>query len=189
METNLKSIRKSRGMTQRQMAESIGEKVATYGTWERGTSTPNIEQLVRCARVLDCSTDEILSRKSQERPHQETDMEVSLKKIRKSRGLSQQEMAKLLGVKTTRYGSWERGERMLSAAQLVDCSRVLDCSTDEVLGMEIKTPFADQREAELHRIWRGLDRGRQDRLIASARDMKAAKSAESKTPEEDGASA
>ena len=116
METNLKSIRKSRGMTQRQLAESIGEKVATYGTWERGTSTPNIEQLVRCAQVLDCST-------------------------------------------------------------------------DEILGMEIKTTFADQREAELHRIWRGLDRERQDRLIDDARDMEAAKSAGSVSPEKNGRSA
>lgn len=116
-------------------------------------------------------------------------METNLKRIRKYRGLSQQEMAELLGVKTTRYGSWERGERMLNAAQLGAAARVLDCSTDEILGMEIKTTFADQREAELHRIWRGLDRERQDRLIDDARDMEAAKSAGSISPEKNGRSA
>ena len=104
METNLKRIRKSRGLTQRQLAESIGEKVATYGTWERGTSTPNIDQLVKCVQVLDCSA-------------------------------------------------------------------------DEILGIEIRATFSDQREEELHRIWRGLDRSRQDRLIDDARDMEAAKGA------------
>lgn len=112
METNLKTIRKSRGLTQRQLAESIGEKVATYGTWERGTSTPNIEQLVKCAQVLECST-------------------------------------------------------------------------DEILGMEIRTSFSDQREEELHRIWRGLDRSRQDRLIDGARDMEAAKGASPASPARD----
>ena len=102
-------------------------------------------------------------------------MRIRLKELRKQHGLSQQEMADRLGVKTARYGSWERGERMLNAAQLVDCARILDCSCDEILGMEIQTEFSDPREAQLHRIWRGLDRERQDRLLGDAQDMELAK--------------
>lgn len=102
-------------------------------------------------------------------------MQVRLKEIRRQRGLSQQDMAERLGIKTSRYGSWERGERMLNAAQLVACARVLDCSCDEILGMEIQTEFSDPREAELHRVWRGLDLERQDRLLGDAHDMELAK--------------
>lgn len=103
-------------------------------------------------------------------------MENQLRRLRKARGQSQQEVANQLGIKVSRYGSWERGERMLNAAQLVDCARVLDCSTDEILGLEIQTEFSDPREAELHRVWQGLDKERQDRLLATAYDMETAKS-------------
>ena len=103
-------------------------------------------------------------------------MENKLKELRIRRHYSQQQMAEMIGIKTSRYGSWERGERMLNAAQLVQCARVLDCSTDEILGLPINQSFSDPREAELHRVWQGLDRERQDRLLATAHDMETAKS-------------
>lgn len=102
-------------------------------------------------------------------------MDIKLKELRVMRGFSQQDMAEKLGIKTSRYGSWERGERMLNASQLVDCAHVLDCSTDEILGMPTNEYFADPREAELHRVWRGLDVERQDRLLATAQDLELAK--------------
>ena len=102
-------------------------------------------------------------------------MQTNLGPLRKRAGLSQQDMADRIGVKKRTYASWERGEVTFSASQLVDCARVLDCSTDEILGLEIRTEFADPREAELHRVWRGLDIERQDRLLATAQDLELAK--------------
>lgn len=84
-------------------------------------------------------------------------------------------MADAIGEKIATYRTWERGTTNFNVAQLVACARVLDCSCDEILGMEIKTEFSDPREAELHRVWRGLDRERQDRLLGDARDMELAK--------------
>lgn len=98
-------------------------------------------------------------------------MGIQLAAIRKRIGISQQEMADRLGVKKRTYGSWEREEVTFNASQLVDCARVLDCSTDEIMGHEVPTEFSDPREAELHRVWRGLDVERQDRLLATAHDM------------------
>jgi len=95
--------------------------------------------------------------------------------MRKHAGLNQRQMADAIGVKLRTYGSWERGEVNMSITQLVDCARVLDCSTDEILGMPIRSTFSDPREAELHRVWRGLDRERQDRLLATAQDLELAK--------------
>ena len=103
-------------------------------------------------------------------------METQLGSIRKRKGLNQKQMADAVGVKVRTYGSWERGEVNMSVTQLVNCARVLDCSTDEILGMPIRSTFSDPREAELHRVWRGLDRERQDRLLSTAHDMEIAKS-------------
>lgn len=101
-------------------------------------------------------------------------MKLNLSSVRIRAGLSQQDMADALGIKKRTYGSWERGEVTFNAAQLVECARILDCSTDEILGREIPVNFSDPREAELHRVWRGLDVERQDRLLANAHDMEKA---------------
>lgn len=103
-------------------------------------------------------------------------MNNRLKEIRKARGMTQQELADALNEKLPTYRTWERGTTNFNIAQLVECARILDCSTDEILGMPISQSFPDPREAELHRVWRGLDRERQDRLLATAHDMEAAKS-------------
>lgn len=102
-------------------------------------------------------------------------MELRLGTLRKRAGLSQKEMADAVGVKVRTYGSWEREEVTMSVSQLVDCARVLDCSTDEILGMPIRTAFSDPREAEIHRVWQGLDNERKERLVANAHDMEVAK--------------
>jgi DNA-binding XRE family transcriptional regulator len=103
-------------------------------------------------------------------------MALRLGEIRKRAGIDQQSMADAVGVKKRTYGSWERGEVKMNIAQLVKCARILDCSTDEILGLPINQSFSDPHEAELHRVWQGLDRERQDRLLATAHDMETAKS-------------
>lgn len=102
-------------------------------------------------------------------------MKNRLKAIRKAQGLTQQDIADAIGEKIATYRTWERGTTNFNIRQLVDCARVLDCSTDEILGMPIRTTFSDPREAELHRVWRGLDIERQDRLLATAQDLELAK--------------
>ena len=103
-------------------------------------------------------------------------MESRLKELRKARGMTQQDLADALNEKLPTYRTWERGTTNFNIAQLVECARILDCSTDEILGLPVNQEFSDPREAELHRVWRGLDRERQDRLLATAHDMEAAKS-------------
>lgn len=103
-------------------------------------------------------------------------MKNDLKAIRRRAGLTQQEMAEKLGVKVATYGTWERGTTIMNVEQLISCADILDCSTDAILCHEMPEVFIDWREAELHKVWRGLDVERQDRLLANARDLSAAAS-------------
>lgn len=96
-------------------------------------------------------------------------MENRLKQIRTARGLTQQEMATALSEKVATYRTWERGTTNFNIVQLVECARILDCSTDEILGLEIKTNFADPREAELHAIWHSLTPISKDHLLHQAK--------------------
>ena len=63
-------------------------------------------------------------------------MEIHLKELRRRAGLSQDEIAERLGIKKSRYGTWERGERMLSLKQAYDCALVLGCTIDEIAGLD-----------------------------------------------------
>ena len=61
MKLRLSEIRKRQHKSQKEMADALGIKVRTYGSWERGEVVMNIEQLYACAVILDCSCDALLS--------------------------------------------------------------------------------------------------------------------------------
>ncbi len=59
-----------------------------------------------------------------------------LKQIRAERGLTQAQLAGLLGVSPSAVGMYEQGRREPDDALLVRMASVLHCSTDELLGAE-----------------------------------------------------
>ena len=61
-EIKLKEIRKSRSLTQAELAEMLDVKLPTYRTWERGTTMMNLEQAYNCAVALGCTLDELAGR-------------------------------------------------------------------------------------------------------------------------------
>lgn len=54
--------RKLKGITQRQLAESIGVKHNSISAWEKGTNAIDIEVLYRICRVLDITISDIYGR-------------------------------------------------------------------------------------------------------------------------------
>ncbi|HCW80796.1 MAG TPA: transcriptional regulator [Ruminococcaceae bacterium] len=59
-----------------------------------------------------------------------------LKQLRRERGLTQSQFAKLLGVSSSAVGMYEQGRRRPVGDILARMSSVLHCSTDELLGVE-----------------------------------------------------
>lgn len=60
---NIKSLRKSRGMTQEELAVRLNVVRQTVSKWEKGLSVPDAEMLQRIAEVLDTSVTELLDAK------------------------------------------------------------------------------------------------------------------------------
>ena len=56
----LKTLRKSVGLTQEQLAEQLKVKRSTVAMWETGQNTPPTKYLVELADVFGCSVDELL---------------------------------------------------------------------------------------------------------------------------------
>ena len=61
----IKKHRKNRGMTQEEMAVCLGITTPAVNKWERGNTLPDITLLAPIARLLDITTDELLSFKDE----------------------------------------------------------------------------------------------------------------------------
>ena len=59
---NLKSIRESRHMTQKELAGKVQVNSVNICYYENGYKIPSVAALVRIADVLDCSIDYLLDR-------------------------------------------------------------------------------------------------------------------------------
>jgi transcriptional regulator with XRE-family HTH domain len=56
----IKRLRKSIGMTQKDLGEKLGLAISTISGYELGTSEPDIDTINRMSKIFDCSTDYIL---------------------------------------------------------------------------------------------------------------------------------
>ena len=67
MERNLKSLRDSLGLTQKQFAENLGIKLTTYNGYETGTRDPDSDFWIFVARKYKVTTDFLMGYSSD--PH------------------------------------------------------------------------------------------------------------------------
>jgi transcriptional regulator with XRE-family HTH domain len=61
--TVLKKVRKSRGVTQLQLAEKLGVTQATVARYEKGIMTPEVKRVTQIAKMLDVSVQELFEEK------------------------------------------------------------------------------------------------------------------------------
>lgn len=64
METQLRKYRLIADLTQQQMADRLGVKKRTYGSWERDEAEMSFPWACACADILECTLDELAGRKS-----------------------------------------------------------------------------------------------------------------------------
>ncbi len=81
-----------------------------------------------------------------------------LARLRKERGITQVEMAELLGVSQPNVSDYERGELRLHGELLVKLAAILKVSADEILGLEQARPTRAPRDRRLLRRLQDLDR-------------------------------
>lgn len=63
---NIKQLRKSKGLTQKKIAEDLGITQPTYQQWESGKRSPTGETLEKLANFFNVSTDFLLGRNNGE---------------------------------------------------------------------------------------------------------------------------
>lgn len=103
-------------------------------------------------------------------------MKLQLKRLRRENHLTQLELGRLVGQSARVISSWERGETVISLEDAARCSLALNCTVDELAGIE-GTPSSARKapsdEMELIGNYRECDAGRKSLLLAASRDFAA----------------
>lgn len=94
-----------------------------------------------------------------------------LKEMRERARLSQEDLADALGSGRSTITKYEGGERKIPDARKARIAEILGCEPWELMAAEISP---SEEEAELVKIFRGLDPERKQRLAATARDLRRA---------------
>ena len=76
-----------------------------------------------------------------------------LKAERKKAGLSQVQFAEKLGLNARTYASYERGERDISTALLLDICKTLNISSDRLLGNPAEPPEETEKPSPPDDRW------------------------------------
>ena len=57
---NIKNMRNNRGITQKMLADELRVAQSTVAMWETGENAPRTKMLLKLAKVLGCTVDELL---------------------------------------------------------------------------------------------------------------------------------
>ena len=60
MTHRIREIRMYNGMTQQQLADAIGITASAVTKWETGSCKPSLENMLKVARALKCSMDDLI---------------------------------------------------------------------------------------------------------------------------------
>lgn len=64
MATNIRKIRKQRGMTLKNLAEKVGVTVQCISNYEQGIRTVNLPTAAIIAAALNCTVDDLIEKES-----------------------------------------------------------------------------------------------------------------------------
>jgi len=124
MKERIRIERKRLGLTQKQLATQVGVTPGNVSHWELGISHPKGESLHNLASLFAVSANWLLYGGKGE---------VSgsrIKKARKEQGLSQRQLASMVGISANNISFWERGVNQPTARNLKKLSDSLNVSID-----------------------------------------------------------
>ena len=149
--TKLADLRNAAGMTQKQLADTLGCARSLITQWELGTVPLPEARIPVLAAALHCQPSDLtcLVRERKTRkagpprepppqgprkgPRNRDDM-TKLADLRIASGLTQQQLADHIGVRKLSISRWERGYGTPSRKYLVKMAEALRCSPDDLIG-------------------------------------------------------
>ena len=150
-------LRKKSEMSQSQLAQHLNVSPSTIGMYEQGRRVPDLPTLLSLSRLFGVSLDYLITgEESMQHPPEElifllhrdilaknvqgvtmlitdqTTIGTRLREIRKSRKLSQTEVAAAAGLSGRAYADIERGGKHMRVDTMLDICQALYISPDEI---------------------------------------------------------
>ena len=94
----------------------------------------------------------------------------AIKKMREHAGLSQQQVADYLGIKTPRYGDWERETTTINLRDAIRIADLFQCTLDELAGRDwpkASSPPLSRTEHGIVDAYRACDQSGQEAIQAA----------------------
>jgi len=143
----LKALREAKGLKQREMADIMGVKLRQYQRYEYGEIGVPLDVLDFFAGYFGVTLDYLLGREEKfsgeeeeaaEDKNYSVELGKRLKPLREAKGLTQREMADIMGVKLCRYQCYEYGEIGVPLEVLDFFAGYFGVTADYLLGREEK---------------------------------------------------
>lgn len=137
----LKELRLKKGLTQTELGEKVGVKQNTFTNWENGKREPNFETLLKLASILNTTTSYLLGESDIYYGYGSKEFKVKifgtrLREVRKSKKLTQVELANMLNISQKSYSHWETQKTEPTLENVVKLADLFDVSLDWLFGRE-----------------------------------------------------
>ena len=119
--------RKAKGITQQRIADILGTRATTVSAWETGKVEPRTKTVIRLASILGVSIKDLLSE-----DNAEPKIENALKKARKTKNMTQGQIASKLGIARNTYTLYELGELAVPPERIGEIAALLDISIEDI---------------------------------------------------------
>lgn len=179
---NLKYLRKEAGLSQQQMADTLGISQQAYANYENNKREPDRQTIIKLANYFDVSTDFILDIVISEDEIMEKTtsnkqplLGEKLKDLRTQKGLTQDAMAALLNIKRQTYSAYERGISFPDINALLSMANFFDVSVDFLLENKIATvgkQSLSEKQNKILELVEGLTDREREELIRYAEFLK-----------------
>lgn len=135
--TNLKILRTAKGLSQQQLADTIGVTRSSIGSYEEGRAEPKLDCLKEIAQFFGIPVDDLLKENVMEKgrgPVLANKIFASnLLFLRESKGMIPKDVAYSIDVELSTYRQWEKGKSAPNYDWLVKLSRFHDVLIDDLV--------------------------------------------------------
>ena len=136
---NIKRIREAKGISQYKLAQMLNISQQSVDQWERSLTNPRKSNIDKISSILNVSVNELFG---------DADTNITaqrLRELREAKGLSQNEVAKLIGVTRTAYLHYETG-RYKPIRKIKELCNLFNVTSDYILGTDVET--VDKKEVD-----------------------------------------
>lgn len=128
---NLKYLREQKKLSQEEFAKEFGLSPSAIGMWERGSRKPDIEAVISLAEYFGVTLDELVLKNL--RPPEPIYVS-NLRYLRKKHGITQTELAKVLGFKgKSSVCAIETGTVEISVDNLIKLADYFNVTLDQLV--------------------------------------------------------